>query len=78
MAKKEKGSGYAFPSHFGSHKSMINEEATKTAPEGHVVCTDEFGDYITPTDRLDNGLADPCRSAQARLSKLFAKKEKDK
>lgn len=75
MAKKEKASSYTFPSHFGSHKSMIDEEATKEAEEGWVFCKDEFGLYKTPIDRLDSGLADPNRNASCRLEKLFAKKK---
>ena len=57
--KEEK---YKFPSRFGTHKSMVLEETN-----GVVVCEDEFGTYITSSDRIDNGLADPNRFDHRRL-----------
>jgi hypothetical protein len=78
MAKENKAT-YQFPSVFGSHKSMINEEKTaKMEDDRVVVLTDEFGDYFTFKDRLDTGLADPHRYAARRLSKLFDRKNEDK
>lgn len=65
-----------FPSHFGSHKSMIDEEATKAAGDGVVVCVDEFGPYTTTPSYLDSGEADPNRNKTSRLTKLFGRKEK--
>lgn len=59
---------YAYPSCFGSHKSMLVRENE----DGTVVCKDEFGEYATPKDRLDNGLADPNRYATSRLKKLLS------
>lgn len=53
----------AFPSPYGSHKSMIVEEATKRLNQvGKVVCKDTFGCYITESIHLDTGLADPHRN----------------
>lgn len=69
------GSGqqkYAYPSHYGSHKSMVVRENE----DGTVVCQDEFGEYTTPKDRLDSGLSDPNRYATSRLGKLLSGKEK--
>ena len=51
---------YDFPSRFGSHSSMINENAPAVKP-GFVVLTDEYGDYVTEVSNLDNGLADKNR-----------------
>lgn len=57
-----------YPSAYGSHKSMVNMEATAALHPGVefddikyndlVVVTAENGDYKTPKKRLDNGLAD--------------------
>jgi hypothetical protein len=59
-----------YPSDFGSHASMANEElngkiaATKQdANDPWVVLKDERGDYATRKSRLDSGLADPNRCA---------------
>jgi len=83
MAKNEVK--YPYPSVFGSHESMLNPDAsakiytveeetsegTVQRSSGRVVCTDEFGDYETSEDRLDNGLADPNRYNVKRLGRLF-------
>lgn len=66
MAKKAHESArtrqLAFPSWYGSHASMVDEEATaKLGEEGKVVCVGENGPYVTFRSRLDNGLADPNR-----------------
>lgn len=76
MSKQQvKTPKYAFPSRFGSHKSMQIKEIDDT----YVVCLDEFGEYITDRKNLDSGLTDVSRCAQSRLGKLFqGKKEKDK
>lgn len=60
-----------YPSSYGSHKSMLNEQATSELHpntdfndlKGNdiVVVTAENGDYKTSKERLDNGLADPNR-----------------
>ena len=65
MAKaigKEKAFKSEFPSLFGSHKSMINEDKTKELGDAKmVVLVDEKGTYTTFVDRLDSGAADPRR-----------------
>ena len=48
---------------FGSHSEMVIEELE----DGKVVCEDDNGKYITYANRLDNGLADPRRSAKDRM-----------
>ena len=70
MAKKE--SKYEYPSHFGSHASMV----VKDNKDGTVVCKDNHGEYTTFQNRLDNGMADPCRNAGSRLN--FDKERKKK
>lgn len=45
------------PSPFGSHTSMVK----KDLGDGKVLCEDEHGLYETYRNRLDSGLADPCR-----------------
>ena len=63
VAKNEK---YSYPSLYGSHISMKIADRE----DGTVICRDEFGEYWTYKDRLDNHLADPCRySASHRLVK---------
>ena len=59
-----------YPSDFGSHTSMANEELTgkiaaakQDATDPWVVLKDERGDYATRKSRLDSGLADPNRCA---------------
>lgn len=65
---------YPYPSRFGSHASMvINDDLI----DKNVTCQDEFGEYTTQADRLDNGLADPNRYAESRLSKLFEGRTKE-
>jgi len=59
---------YPYPSRFGSHKSMV----VKENEDGTVVCLDEFGEYTTPKNRIDNGSSDPNRYAEKRIGKLFA------
>ena len=47
---------------------MVNEEKTEELNcENKVVIEDEHGYYITDTNRLDNGLADPKRYNSSRL-----------
>ena len=51
-----------YPSDYGSHASMIDEEATKALKDRtKVVLRDDQGTYITERKRLDSGLADPNR-----------------
>lgn len=55
------------PSPYGSHLDMvvdIDEQAQgHNIPKDKVICKDERGYYITFKNRIDNGLADPCRYA---------------
>jgi len=76
-AKDEKAGGkkeqkVAYPSDFGSHASMINSElnekiaaAKQDSNDPWQVLTDERGNYATRKHRLDTGLADPNRYADA-------------
>lgn len=67
---------YPYKSRYGSHSSMINEEATAKLPleaNDVVVLTDEFGDYTTERSNLDSGTVDQRRCATSRLGKLFEK-----
>jgi len=59
-----------YPSDFGSHTSMVNEELTvkiaaakQDAADPWVVLADERGAYATRKSRLDSGMADPNRCA---------------
>ncbi|RDJ35413.1 MAG: hypothetical protein DWQ19_11395 [Crenarchaeota archaeon] len=66
-----------YPSQFGSHASMIDQEATdQLGNPDRVVLKDDHGVYETDRNRLDNGLADPNRYRTSRLGKLFGQ-EKD-
>jgi len=69
-----KNTVYPYPSRFGSHKSMlINDDLI----DNNVICNDEFGDYNTTADRLDNGRSDPNRYASSRLHGLFQNRKKN-
>ena len=57
------GSDITTKSWFGSPSDMIVEELD----DGRVVCEDDRGKYITYANRIDNGLADPRRSAEDRM-----------
>ena len=57
-----------YPSDFGSHTSMANEEltgkiaaASQDATDAWVILVDERGPFATRKSRLDTGLADPNR-----------------
>ena len=65
---KGKEKAPTFPSEFGSHTSMINEELTgridpakQEAADPWVILLDEHGSYVTRKSRLDTGLGDPNR-----------------
>jgi hypothetical protein len=61
--KKEK---YPYPSRYGSHASMVDNEATaQLADAQNVVCMDEDGWYVTEKRRLDNGVSDSNRHANS-------------
>lgn len=74
MKKQALKETYKYPSRFGSHKVMVIEDNF----DGTVVCEDEYGKYTTKKIVLDNGLADPARCSEKRLSKLFVKTKKEK
>src|SRR6266478_6499178 len=57
-----------YPSDFGSHTSMANEELTgkiaaakQDATDPWVILADERGAYATHKSQLDSGMADPNR-----------------
>lgn len=59
MAKKHDiGVTITTPSAYGSHLTMLVRELE----DGRVVLKDDFGEYVTTRDRLDNGMADPNRN----------------
>jgi len=61
---------YPYPSRFGSHSSMIDEEKTgELDSEDSVVLKDEFGFYTTQRKTLDNGLSDPKRYRTDRITR---------
>ena len=65
-SKHKKDDKPKYPSPFGSHQSMVDEELTaKLADDKMVVCKDERGPYATFEVRLDNGLADYMRTASS-------------
>ena len=60
---------YTYPTRYGSHESMVDEEKTNELnDENKVVIQDEHGYYITDKSRLDSGLADPKRYNTSRLN----------
>ena len=71
MSKQKTSSSketYKYPSHFGSHSSMIDEaETAKLTDPLLVACLDEFGVYITERKKLDDRSADPNRYVGKRL-----------
>ena len=68
---------YLYPSKYGSHSSMINEEETESLTDKNlVVCQDDVGNYTTSRDRLDTGLADPNRYHSDRFVNFYQKEKK--
>ena len=68
-----KQTSYEYPTRFGSHSSMIDEEKTgELNDDQRVVLQDEHGYYTTYKNKLDSGLADPNRYRGDRL-KFFKK-----
>lgn len=60
MAKTQvadKKAVYVYPTRYGSSRSMVIRELDG----GKVICKDEFGEYETDANRLDDGTADPAR-----------------
>ena len=65
-AKQE---AYEYPTRFGSHSSMVDEEKTgELNDDQRVVLEDEHGYYTTHKKKLDSGLADPSRYNGGRLN----------
>tara|TARA_B100000749_G_C18410295_1_gene458776 strand:+ start:1020 stop:1265 length:246 start_codon:yes stop_codon:yes gene_type:complete len=65
----QKSEKYPYPSRYGSHSSMIDEEKTEELSDKNlVVLEDEHGYYITSRKKLDSGFADPKRYEFSRLS----------
>ena len=64
MAKKhDTGVTITTPSAYGSHLSMLVRELEN----GKVLLKDDYGEYTTTRDRLDNGMADPNRNGLRRI-----------
>lgn len=77
MAAKKEVAPKAYPSEFGSHTVMIDQEATeKIGDPNKVVCKDQFGVYETERFRLDSNMADPNRWTGTRVKKEKETKEK--
>lgn len=52
-----------YPSTFGSHQVMVDEELTiKVNDDKMVVCKDDDGPYVTFKNRLNNGMSDNYRN----------------
>lgn len=68
---------YKYPTRFGSHAMMIDEEKTAALSDPtKVVLLDEHGHYTTDRNRLDTRMADPNRYAESRLGNLFVRNDK--
>ena len=65
--KSEAKSNY--PSTYGSHASMV---VTRN-DNGTCICEDEYGEYETFINRLDNGTADPLRFDYRRRDAFLAR-----
>jgi len=65
----EKKTEIKYPSSFGSHSSMIDEEASKKVPVNLVVCKDADGLYVTEKAKLDTGLYDHNRNTSVKFRK---------
>ncbi len=65
--KNESWKQITTPSIFGSHSSMVVEpDKEEVIPDEMVKCKDDNGFYLTYKNRLDSGLADPCRYSESR------------
>lgn len=68
VQEKKSTTVYPYPSRYGSHKSMVdNDLSSKLTEPNQVICVDEHGPYTTFINRLDSGLADPKRCNGERL-----------
>lgn len=64
--KKEASESY--PSQYGSHTSMVNDEFIEFNSKGDlVVCKDARGNYVTEKKILDSGFCDYNRSVNIEL-----------
>ena len=67
---------YPYPSQFGSHSSMIDQEATVKLDDLKLVaCRDAYGVYVTERNRLDNGLSDNNRANGRRMHGVETNKD---
>ena len=57
------GNSITTKSWFGSHADMVVQELD----DGKVICEYDKGKYITFSNRLDSGLADPRRISENRM-----------
>jgi len=79
MAKKtDNKAKYPYPSHFGSHACMVDEEKTAEISQepnnpNLVVIKDEYGFYTTTRNRLDDGICDHNRCGE----RMIVKDKKD-
>lgn len=66
---------YPYPSQFGSHTSMIDNDATAQLDDSKLVaCKDAYGVYITERNRLDDGMNDVNRSDGRRVKDVAMNK----
>ena len=57
-----KAEKHPYPSRYGSHITMVNDDMSKELKSNlWVVCEDQDGAYATEVSRLDNGLSDSYR-----------------
>ena len=75
--KKDEVKAKEYPSHFGSHSSMVDAEETGKLKDEYVACRDNEGIYYTERWRLDNGLSDPNRYTERRLNKLLGRDKEE-
>lgn len=55
-----------YPSEYGSHKSMINDDYIdfNSMDHGYIICKDDHGSYVTTKSVLDTGFCDYNRSVE--------------
>jgi hypothetical protein len=79
--KHTTGSSVTTKTHFGTTVDMVVDHSTlvfennPTIEDNQVVCKDDNGYYITFKNRIDSGLADPNRYANAKFRINIAKTE---
>ena len=69
-ARHETGKATIGKTPYGSHAELVVDHTVfgLTLSEKDVLCEDQNGYYVTPKERLDNGLADPNRWGSKRLT----------